>query len=82
MKQQPPQASRHTDGIVAPLPLPEEDGGPSVPFRDAVDAYTQAHNVSRAETYRRIAAITGNSTNGLRLRYDQRGDDVWCFSRA
>jgi hypothetical protein len=54
--------------------------GPEVPFAEAVDAYVDAHNVSRQETFRRIAAITGNSVNTLAMRYRQRGEDVWRFS--
>src|SRR5262245_60317188 len=60
-----------------PLPLPTDMGGPEVPFGEAVDAYVAVHRVSKAETFRRIAAETGNSPKGLSLRYGERGDRVW-----
>ena len=59
-----------------PLPLPGSPGG----FKALVDAYAAYHAVSRAEVFRRIASVTGNSPNGLRLRYDQRGDRPWVVS--
>jgi hypothetical protein len=67
------------DGL-APLPLPTSIGGPYAPFRLAVDAYVEAHDVSRAETFRRVAAETGNSPNGLALRYRDRGESMWHIS--
>lgn len=59
------------------LPLPEDQGGPTMPFAKAVDAYAAEQGVSRAETFRRIAAVTGNTPGGLALRYRDRGDRVW-----
>jgi len=61
----------------AALPLP---GDGDTPFDVLVDLYVSAHRVRRAETSRRIAAVTGNSTNGLALRYRQRYDAPWRFS--
>jgi hypothetical protein len=67
------------DGQAA-LPVPVSMGGPERPFRDAVDAYVLVHGVTRAECFRRISAKTGNSPNGLGLRYRGRGDQVWQFA--
>ena len=65
----------------APLPLPDLDG--QVPFAGIlVDAYVEAYGVSRAECFRRIADVTGNSVNSLSLRYHQRGNFVWRMSLA
>jgi hypothetical protein len=65
--------------IRPPLPLPVELGGPEIAFRRAVDSYAFANKVSRAAVFRDIAAATGNSPNGLSLRYYQRGEEVWRF---
>jgi hypothetical protein len=78
---QHPNPNQSSGDRLAPLPLPESDGGPSVPFCEAVDAYVRDHGVSRAECFRRIAAETGNSPNGLALRYKARGG-VWRFGAA
>lgn len=73
---------RHERAIAAvpdpsALPVPASHGGPDIPFAVAVDAYTRHHGVTRAECFRRIAAVTGNSTSGISLRYTNRPDDVW-----
>lgn len=59
------------------LPLPENMGGLDKPFGELVDVYTEAERITRAEAFRRIAAVTGNSVNGVSLRYYQRGGEVW-----
>jgi hypothetical protein len=64
------------------LPLPTSHGGPHVPFGDLVDTYTGFYGVTRKETFKRIAAATGNSINGISTRYHQRGGDVWIFGAA
>lgn len=51
------------------LPLPSYAGIWPHDFTRLVDAYAEAHNVPRAEVFRRISAATGNSVNGLSLRY-------------
>ena len=63
--------------LTAPLPLPASLGGPDLPFGQAVDNYVAAHGVSRAETFRRIANVTRNSTATLGQRYRNRGDSEW-----
>lgn len=68
------------EAMMPPLPLPVAMGGAETAFGDAVDAYTDTHGISRRETFARIAAATGNSSNGLSLRYHQRWGDVWRFS--
>jgi hypothetical protein len=55
------------------LPLP---GGPE-PFAKLVDAYVSYHKVTKAETFRRISAETGNSPKGISLRYYERSDQPW-----
>ena len=65
-----------------PLPLPTSHGGPRVPFADLVDAYISFHGVTQTETFKRISAVTGNSANGISLRYHQRGGDVWVIGAA
>lgn len=55
------------------LPLPDTE----IPFAEAVDRYAKAEGISRAEVFRRIRDETGNSVNGLQLRYYQRGDQPW-----
>jgi hypothetical protein len=57
-------------------PLPDTE----MAFGPLVDQYSQAHAITRAETFRRISAVTGNSVNGLSLRYHQKGDQPWRFS--
>ena len=80
--QRPVRIELLPDDYLAPLPLPESEGGPGAPFADAVDAYTRDHGVSNAETFRRIAAVTGNSPGALALRYRNRGGAVWRDSAA
>lgn len=55
------------------LPMP----GMDEPFGELVNRYSEAHNTSLAETFRRIADQTGNSPNTLSLRYRNRGGDPW-----
>jgi hypothetical protein len=62
------------------LPVPVSHGGPEVPFGVAVDAYVVATGTSRAECFRRISAVTGNSPNGISLRYTNRPGEVWRFA--
>jgi hypothetical protein len=62
-----------TDDEDPPLPLP----GLERPFGELVDAYTSHHEISKAETYRRIADVTGNSASAIALRYRNRGDQPW-----
>jgi hypothetical protein len=50
------------------LPLPVGGTWP-YDFHERVDSYQAAHGISRADVFRRISAITGNSPNGLALRY-------------
>jgi hypothetical protein len=75
--QRPVRVEPLPEDYLALLPLPESEGGPGAPFADAVDAYVRDHGVSNAETFRRIAALTGNSPGTLSLRYRNRGDAVW-----
>jgi hypothetical protein len=60
-----------------PSPLPGSD---DTPFGVLVDRYVASHGVSRAETFRRIAAVTGNSPAGLSIRYHERYDRPWRFA--
>ncbi len=63
--------------ITTPLPLPWRLGGPELTFGEAVDNYAAAHGVTRAETFRRISDVTGNSTGTLARRYSDRGNSEW-----
>lgn len=55
-------------------------GGAERPFAAAVDAYAADEGISLAETFRRIADVTGNPSGSVAMRYRNRGAHVWSFA--